>query len=107
MKPLVIKRRPQEKKRVENAPHWTEASTIAQRRKTLEGIHTNRDYRNAQYARRHLQDAQNTQGELDRLRSVYNMLAPGVGHHPQMAALTRGIDFSRRAVATLQQRPVR
>ena len=79
MKPLVIKRRPQKKKRIENAPHWTEASTIAQRRKALDDMRTNRDYRNAQIARKRLEDVQTMQGELDRLRSVHIMLAPRVG----------------------------
>ena len=101
----MIKHRPNKKKRVANAPHWTEASTIAQRRKVLDDLRTSREYRNAQHARRHLEDAHNMQGELDRMRAVRGMLAPGLAY--RQGALQRGVDYSRQAAAALRELGVR
>jgi hypothetical protein len=66
MKRLTVKPKAvaKKKKRIENAPHWTHAGTIAERRKALEDLNTNRQFANELQANRIREHVTNTCQDL-------------------------------------------
>ena len=73
---LVVKGKAAKKKRIENAPHWSHAGTIAERRKALDDLHTNRQFRDEVISHRMLEHMHNLEAEHNRLQSIRGLERP-------------------------------
>ena len=73
---LVVKAKAAKKKRIENAPHWSHAGTIAERRRALDDLHTNRQFRDEVNSHRLLEHVQNLESERNRLQSIRGLERP-------------------------------
>ena len=102
VKPKVVSK----KKRIENAPHWTHAGTIAERRKALEGLHTNRQFNNELQATRIREHATNLQSERDRLASLRDLRRPNMQFYARRhEGIVRQIPLHQHNANSLQGRP--
>lgn len=66
------------KKRIENAPHWTHSGTVAERRRALDELHTNRQFTNELVAHRFTDHLANMTSELGRLNNIRDLERPGL-----------------------------
>jgi len=105
-KPFTVKPKVTKKKRIENAPHWTHAGTIAARRRALDDIQTTRHFNDEIRAHRLAERADNIDSELRRLDSMRDLRRPANQFYADrrdnlMQALTQ----ARANVRALRQRP--
>jgi hypothetical protein len=77
-KPFTVKPKVTKKKtRIANTPHWTHASTIAERHRALADARTNDYFREEVKNYRRGERLQNMRAELGRLHSMPNLRQPG------------------------------
>jgi hypothetical protein len=107
VKPKVVtKKKKKKKKRVENAPHWTHAGTIAERRKALDNLTTNRQFANEVQANRIRDHVTNLQSERDRLASLRDLRRPNMQFYARRHEnITRQIPLQQHNANSLQGRP--
>jgi hypothetical protein len=103
VKPKATKKK---KKRIENAPHWTQAGTVAERRKVLDTLHTNRQFSQELTANR-LQDQLRTmKSERDRLGSMRDLERPGMEFYARRRERLQGeIERTRTNMRAYVARP--
>ena len=105
-KRLVVKGRATKKKRIANAPHWTHAGTIAARRRALDELHTNRQFRNEVASHRLLEHVRNLEGERNRLQSIRGLERPEMQFYRERRDNLAGlIAQNAPQVAALRHRP--
>ena len=75
---FTVKPQVKKKHRLENAPHWTHAGTIAERRKALDDLHTNRQWNDELKANRLVDKVESIGSELARLNSMRDLRRPGM-----------------------------
>jgi len=103
VKPKVVAKK---KTRIENAPHWTHAGTVAERRKALEDLQTERQFANELRANRIREHVTNMQSEHDRLASLRDLRRPNMQFYAQRhQGLTQQIARSLHNMNSLQGRP--
>jgi hypothetical protein len=103
VKPKVVTKK---KKRIENAPHWTHAGTIAERRKALDNLTTNRQFANEVQANRIRDHLSNLQSERDRLASLRNLRRPGMEFYARRHdGIAQQIPLQQHNMNSLQGRP--
>ena len=105
-KTLTVKSKASKKKRVEGAPHWTHAGTIAARRKALDDLHTNRQWNDELKAHRLSDRLENLNSELHRLHSMGDMRRPGMQFYADRRTdLTQQYNRGMANIMALRQRP--
>ena len=105
-KRLVVKGRATKKKRIANAPHWTHAGTIAARRRALDELQTNRQFRSEVASHRLLEHVHNMESERDRLRSIRGLERPEMQFYRERRDNLVGlIGQNAPQVAALRLRP--
>ena len=103
VKPKVVAKK---KKRIENAPHWTHAGTIAERRKALEDLNTNRQFAHELRASRLRDHVSSMQSEHDRLAGIRDLQRPTMQFYAQRhQGLARQIERNLVNMNSLQGRP--
>jgi len=107
MKRFTVKSKDaKKKKRIENAPHWTQAGTIAERRKALDALHSNRQFSQELTANR-LQDHLRTmKSERDRLASMRDLERPDMEFYARRHERLQGeIERTRNNMRAYMTRP--
>lgn len=85
------------KKKVQGAPHWSEAGTIAGMQKVLDNAKTARAWSLFRHDQRARENAQNMSAELARLSSQHSQLSPPNQYMRQY------MDTRAKQLASLQQ----
>ena len=103
---LTVKPQASKKHRLEGAPHWTHAGTIAERRKALDDLHTNRQWNDELKAHRLSDRLENLNSELHRLHSMGDMRRPGMQFYADRRTdLTQQYNRGMANIRALRQRP--
>ena len=76
----------EEEEAYQNAPHWTHAGTIAERRKALDALRTNRQFSREVAAHRWGEQVQNMTSEQNRLSEIRNLQRPAMQFYARRRA---------------------
>ena len=103
---FTVKPQASKKHRLEGAPHWTHAGTIAARRQALDDLHTNRQWNDELKAHRLSDRVENLNSELHRLHSMGDMRRPGMQFYADRRTdLTQQYNRGMANIRALRQRP--